>query len=72
MPLPKIGTVEWDQEIKFFQSATLKQRHERAAKLGYTDESSYREALRRRGVYKEKAQVPDLPPGQVERNPKVE
>jgi len=56
MPLPKLGTPQWAQEIRFFQQAGLVERAERARALNMQP-PSYDRRMRERGIRRK----PDIP-----------
>ncbi len=51
MPLPKIGTKEWEEEARFYESSTRSQRDKRARELGYGDRNNYGMQMNKRGVH---------------------
>lgn len=60
MPLPKINTEAWQQEIDFFKTAGGKSIADRAKELGYAHADSYKRTMRARGIYKQKQEAPAI------------
>jgi hypothetical protein len=52
MPLPKIGTAEWENEIKIYQSYSPDRLRARAKNLGMS-ENNYRRSMNYRGIHRE-------------------
>lgn len=50
MPLPTLGSPEWDAEVKFYLKSSQLQRDQRAKDLGYCDRATYQNAMLRRGI----------------------
>jgi len=71
LPLPKLNTKEWDNEVKLYKQSTAQWRDTRAAELGYLDRSGYQTVMARRGVRLE-SNIPDPQPETVVFNlPKI-
>lgn len=51
MPLPKLETKEWEEEVEFYKKSTNEQRVERAKSLDYATEQSYSSAMNKRGIH---------------------
>lgn len=69
MPLPKLGTKEWDDEVEFYKSSTHEQRIKRAQELNYININCYSTKMNQRGIHlpKEKPMPPvtidyEIPP----------
>jgi predicted phosphodiesterase len=50
MPLPKLGTKDWEAEVKAYQRSDHEWRENRARELGYSCADSYINQINRRGV----------------------
>lgn len=61
-PLPKIGTKDWGNEVKLYQTAPLADINRRAKELGYANGESYGRAMRVRGIHRNKSLEGDCPP----------
>jgi hypothetical protein len=57
MPLPKKGTKDWEDEVKFYQNSTKDQRDARATELKYQDRHVYQNAMQYRGIHLSRAAV---------------
>jgi len=51
MPLPKIDSKEWDDEIKFYQNSNRGQKIKRAKDLKFATVSSYEARMNERGIH---------------------
>lgn len=59
--LPKLGTKEWEDEVKFYLAADTRDLSKRAKQLNYSNISSYENAMQRREVYRSQNQsVPKI------------
>lgn len=57
MPLPNIGTPEWDKEIEFYKTSNKEERAERAEQLEMLPHS-YGRRMNERGIYKSEEYTP--------------
>ena len=48
--LPKVGTKEWEQEVKFYHNSTREERTKRAKELGYYNRDSYQTQMTKQGI----------------------
>ena len=58
MPLPKIGTKEWDEEVKLYQASDMEWRINRAKQLGYSSKDSYGTQMEKHGIHLQRPNVP--------------
>ena len=49
MPIPKLSSPEWEQEVEFFKTSTVTEREARATQLNM-QRASYERRMRERGV----------------------
>jgi hypothetical protein len=50
MPLPKLGSKEWDSEVRAYIHSTPEWREKRAKELGYANKNSYLTQMLKRGI----------------------
>lgn len=51
MPIPKLGSREWENEVKLYLSSNTDELTKRSIELGYDNRNGYVTAMGRRGVY---------------------
>ena len=60
MPIPDLGTPEWDKEAKFYPTSTNEERTKRATELGYSSEQSYGSQMNKRGIHLADEPIPKI------------